>query len=219
MLDDRAGPRIGQDREPVGDRVLAGPLGQLVHRRFDREDVERRAEPAQRRGPHRRLGDQVMDDALCREIVERLAVAGAGARRIRRLRRRAAAAAGRAGLRRPADCRRRPAGLCAGRSRSRWSSRPGVPAPSSTALHRHHHRRADRLEAEFLLAPPAHPDRLPRPAQRDDRRIGRRVVGAVMAVAARPLHVLAPRSPPDRASRSAPAHRAAGRRLANGSRP
>jgi hypothetical protein len=51
-------------------------------------------------------------------------------------------------------------------------------------------RGTDRLEPEFLLAPPAHPDRLSRPAKRDDRRIGRGIVGAIMAIAARTLDVL-----------------------------
>src|SRR5215471_9819934 len=52
-----------------------------------------------------------------------------------------------------------------------------------------HHRRAHWLERELLLPPPAHADRTPRHAHRDHRRIGRSVVGAVMAVAARPLNV------------------------------
>ena len=56
--------------------------------------------------------------------------------------------------------------------------------------HGRHHRRADRLEAELVLAPPAHPDRRARPLHGDDRGVGRRIVGAVMAVAARPLRVL-----------------------------
>ena len=180
---------------------------------------ERRAEPAQRRGPHRRLGDQVMEDALGRE-----------SRR----------AARRCGCRRPAESDDFGSGRRGWRVRQRLGGEQvaaaaraaGVPAapdlggPVGRPLRavergadRHHHRRADRLEAEFLLAPPAHPDRLARPAQRDDRRVGRRIVGAVVAVAARPLHVLAPRSPPDRASRSAPAQRAAGRRPANASTP
>ena len=66
----------------------------------------------------------------------------------------------------------------------------GLPAVVERGVRGHDHRRADRLEAEFLLAPPADLDRHPRLAQRDDRGVGRGVVGAVMAVAARPLHML-----------------------------
>ena len=130
-----------------------------------------------------------MDDPLRRKIVERLAVAGARTRRVGQFR----------------DGRRR------GRVRQRFGGEQIAgparaiavpPAPDlggpvartigavERRLHRHHHRRADRLEAEFLLAPPAHPDRRSRPAKGDDRGIGRRIVGAVVAVAARPLHVL-----------------------------
>ena len=157
---------------------------------LDREDVDRRAEPAQRRGPHRRLGDQVMHDPLRRESVERLAVAGAGARRAQAPRPPAAEAAGRAAPRRPAGCRRRPAGWCACRSRSRSSSRPGVAASSSVA-------RTVTTIAGLTGSKPNSSSRRQRTRTgfpgfsiAIDRGVGGRVVGAVMAVAARPLHVL-----------------------------
>ena len=95
----------------------------------------------------------------------------------------------------------------------------GRPSSSSTARTVVDHRRADRLEAEFLLAPPAHPDRLPRacasrsPRHRPPRR--RRRYGRSSPAPARDAR----RSPPDRASRSAPAPRAADRRPANASTP
>ena len=57
MFDDRQGPRVRQNRQPVGDGVHVGPLGKLVRRGLDREDVQRRPEPAQRRRSH--LGSRI----------------------------------------------------------------------------------------------------------------------------------------------------------------
>ena len=160
-----------------------------------------------------------MHDPLRGKAVERLAVAGAGARRARRFGRRAAAAAGRAALRRRAGCRRRPAGSRACRSRSRWSNRAGSPASSSVA-------RTVTTIAGLTGSKPnsssrrqLHPHRCARLLNGDHRGIGRRVVGAVMAVAARALHMLAPRSRRDRASACGPMPRAADRRPAYASRP
>ena len=46
----------------------------------------------------------------------------------------------------------------------------------------HLHRRAERFEAEFLLAPPQHADALVGHLQRDHRRVHRHIVGAVVTV-------------------------------------
>ena len=130
-----------------------------------------------------------MADPFRGEIVERLAVARAGAglgrgfgdrRRPRRIGQRlggqeVAAAAGTVRVP-PAPDLGRPVG------------RP--PVAAQHGAHARHHRRADRLEPELFFPPPAHPHRRPRPLHRDRRRVGRRVVGAVMAVAARPLRVM-----------------------------
>ena len=56
--------------------------------------------------------------------------------------------------------------------------------------HLHDHGRGLRLVDEFLLAPPAHADRLARHLHGDDGGVGRGIVGAVVAVAARALHVM-----------------------------
>ncbi len=215
-LDHRAGARIGQDRQPVGDRVLAGLLRQLVDRQLDGEDIGRRPEPAQRRGAHRRLGDEMMRNPLRRKGVKRLAVAGPRARRTDRLdrRRRWRRIWQRLGGEQIAAAARAVGVLAAPDFGSPVRRSPIL---VERRLHAHHHRRADRLEAELLVAPPAHPDRLPRRAEGDDRGVGRGIVGAVMAVATRPLRVPDDDRRRDRASASAPAPRAAGRPLANGS--
>ena len=57
-------------------------------------------------------------------------------------------------------------------------------------LHLDDHGRCLRLIDEFLLAPPAHADRLARHLHGDNGGVGRGIVGAVVAVAARPLHVV-----------------------------
>ena len=125
LLDHRARAFVGGDRQPVVDRVLAGALGQFVDAAFEREHVRHGAEAAQRRGAHRRFRHQMMDDALGRDVVERLAVAGGAAaigfRHVvrRRLGRRI-------GQRDRAQqiCRRRPGGCCGSGSRFPASSRP-----------------------------------------------------------------------------------------------
>ena len=160
-----------------------------------------------------------MDDPLRGEIVERLAVAGAGAGRVGRFGDRRRPAAGRAAPRRPADCRRCRAGCVCRPLQISVVQSAGRAGAVEHGAHRRHHRRADRLEAEFLLAPPAHPDRHARPAHRDDRGIGRRVVGAVMAVAARPLRVMHDDRGRIELQASGPARRAADRRPANASTP
>ncbi len=56
--------------------------------------------------------------------------------------------------------------------------------------HLDHHRRALRLVDEFFLAAPAHADRYARLLHGDDGGVGGGIVRAVMAIAARCLHVL-----------------------------
>ena len=190
FLDNRARALVRNDRQPVGDRVLAGALGQFVDAAFHREYVRHGAKPAQRRGAHRRLGDQMMDYALGRDVVERLAVAGGAAavrfRHVagRRLRHRIgqgdraeqhAAGAGPVVVRRAPDFLR-PVDRLAG--------------VVEEGLHLDDHGRRFRLVDEFLLAPPAHADRLARHLHGDDGGVGRGIVGAVVAVAARALHVV-----------------------------
>jgi hypothetical protein len=112
-------------------------------------------------------------------------------------------AARRCGCRLPVDMtiRQRAAGLPAAPDLSSPVGRPLCAV--ECGADRHHHRRTDRLEPEFLLASPAHLDRLPRPAKRDDRRIGRCIIGAVVAIAGPDPGRASPKSPPDRASRCA----------------
>ena len=78
-LDDGAGARVGEDRQPVGHRVLAGSPASSSTKDSIANTFKRRAETTQRRRPHRRFRDQVVADPLCGEIIERLAVARAGA--------------------------------------------------------------------------------------------------------------------------------------------
>ena len=132
----------------------------------------------------------MMDHALGGDVVERLAVAGGAAavrfRHVagRRLRHRIGqgdraeqhAAGARAVVMRRAPDFLRPVDRLAGVVEQR--------------LHLDHHGRRLRLVDEFLLAPPAHADRLARHLHGDDGGVGRGIVGAVMAVAARALHVV-----------------------------
>ncbi len=162
LFDHGARAFVGDDRQPVCDRILAGALGQFVDAAFEREHVRHGAEPAQRRGAHRRLGHQMMDDALGGNIVERLAIAGGAAaigfrhvvrrrfgRRIgqRQRAQQIAAGAGPLIVRGAPDFLRPVGGLA------------GVVEQGADF---HHHRRALRLVDEFLFAPPAHADRLAR---------------------------------------------------------
>src|SRR5215831_14381973 len=125
-----------------------------------------------------------MDDPLCRKIVERLAIAGAGPGRVSALDRRRMRRWVRQGLGGEQ--------IAAAARPARVPTAPdfggpvgGTPRPVDQGLRCYHHRRADRLETEFLSAPPAHTDRLARFLNSNDRRVGCRVVRAVMAIAAR----------------------------------
>ena len=190
LLDHRARAFIGGDRQSVSDRILAGALGQLIDAAFQREHVRHGAETAQRRGAHRCFRHQMVDDALGRDVVERLGIAG-GAAAIgfwhvvrRRLRRRIgqrnsaqqnAAGAGALVVRAAPDFLR-PVGRLAG--------------VVEQSVDLDDHRRGFRLVDELFLAPPAHADRLARHLHGDDGGVGGGIVGAVVAVAARALHVV-----------------------------
>ena len=188
-LDHAPRPRIGQTRQPVDDRVLLGAFGEFVDERFERENIRHGAEAAQRRGTPRHFRHQMMDDPLGVNIVKRFAIAcGAAAGGFRHVDRR------RNGRRIGQRLGREQAGAAAGPALMRAAPDFGRPIHRMAGgvergAHLDHHRRAHRLEREFLLPPPAHADRTAGQAQRDHCRIGGRVVGAIMAVAARPLNV------------------------------
>src|SRR5215467_9260694 len=130
-----------------------------------------------------------MHDTLCREIVERLAVAGAGTRRIPALDRgwmwwRVGQGLGGEQIAATARPARVPPAPDLGRPVGRASR------STDHGLRGYHHRRADRLKAEFLLTPPPHADRLTGLVKADDCRVGGSIIGAVVAIAARALHML-----------------------------
>ena len=190
LLDNGAGAFVGDDRQAVGDRILSGTLGQIVDAGFHREDVGGRAQSAQRRGAHRRLGHQMMDDALGWNVVKRVAVARraaavcfrdvAGRRLLHWIGQgdRAEQSAAGAG---PQVMRRAP-----------YFLRPvgGLAVLVEQGADFDDHRRAFWLVDEFFFSTPAHADRLARHLHGDDCRIGRGIVGAIVAVTARALHVL-----------------------------
>src|SRR5580704_3479239 len=109
-----------------------------------------------------------MDDTLRRKIIEWLAVAGTRPRRMGRFgsRRRRGRVRQRFGGQQIAAAART-AGMPA--APNLGGPVGGAPGTVELGMRGHPHRRADRLEAEFLLAPPAHLDRLAGPAERDDR--------------------------------------------------
>ena len=159
---------------------------------FDREHVGVGAERAQRRDPDRHLRDEVVHDPLVREVVERDGVAVAAAGRLRDAARRRRASAARPDTRPPARwCRR---SLC---GRIEWvllhnSYCQSAIWPSASS---------DGLDAASTIAAPygsqansssrIHCSRTGRPGSgaRQQRRVERDVVGAVVAVAARALGV------------------------------
>ena len=121
------------------------------------------------------------------EVVERDGVAVAAA-----VRQRIAASA--AGWKMPchqlrprADCRPCPAACEWVLLHTSYSQSTMLPLASSAALALVEHRRAVGLPRMLLLAHPLHAHRRARQRPRDQRGVGRRIVGAVMAVAAGPL--------------------------------
>ena len=186
LLDHRPGARVLHVRKPERDRVGAGRERQFVHEGFRREHVGVGAERAQRGHADRHLLDEMVHDPLVREIVERDRVAVAAAGRLRRRGRRPhllrlgeipggeqVRAVGRLRARGVANCstRRSSSRRCGLRRRARpW---PASPSPARRAPRRTR-RRASTAPA------PACPARA-----REQRRVERDVVGAVVAVAAR----------------------------------
>ena len=190
LLDHAPRTRIGKPFQPIGDRILSGSLGEFIHERFERKDVRHRAETAQSGRAPRRLRHEVMDDSFRCNVVEWFTVArGAAAGSLRDVDRRW-------------NGRRIRQSLCSEQiGAATWPTlmgaapdfgRPidGVTCVIHLGADLHHHRRADRFEGELLLPSPAHADRPARHPQRNHRGVGCGVVGAVMAVASRPLDML-----------------------------
>ena len=172
--------------EAERDRIGIGRKREFVDEELDREHVGVGAERAQRRHPDRHRLDEVMHHALARKLVERDGVAVAAARRLRQdVRRRR--------LLRLGEIPARQQIVAAGLARPRRVGvGPDVVVPigdaavgSERSLGLHHHGGAERLPAELVAAHPLHPHR---PAAgrgaREQRRVERDVVGAVVAVAA-----------------------------------
>ena len=173
--------------EPELHRIGAGGRRKLVHEAFDGEDVHVRAQRAQRRDPHRHRRQEVMDHRALGKFIERNGIAVAAAFRHRNrlsaaVRRRAWRDSAPRAASRPA-----PAGSSGCCSRRRNPSRRCLPPSSSAALDFDQHRRTVRLPGMLLLAHPLHAHRAPGQRARKQCRIGRGIVGAVMAVAARAL--------------------------------
>jgi hypothetical protein len=174
--------------EPEGDRIGARRLRGLVHQALDREHVHVCAEAAQGRDPERHRGDEIVRHPGPGEAVERDGVAVAAALGLRqRLRRRGRERTlqhpGReqlAGTRRAGEV---------GRAAHRVVPVGDAPVRPQHGGDLGHHRAAIGLPQVLLLAGVLHPHRPAKQGVGQQRRVARRIVGAVMAVAARALDV------------------------------
>ena len=200
----------------------SAPAGarQLVHEGLRREHVGVGAERAQRRHAHRHVLDEVMHDLLVRETRRAGSRCGRRRRPAAAARSAAPAAAARPGTRRRARWRR----VVAAAASMRVAPHVVVPVDDAAfgverGLRLHRHRGAVRLPGELVVAHPLHPHRLARHRARQQRRVERDVVGAVVAVAAGAFDVDAADRAPAASSAPSPARRAAGTRPAYGSRP
>ena len=133
----------------------------------------------------------MVHDLLVREIVERNGVAVAAAGRLRHAFRRAVRAAAR-------PCTRPASTLVPSvlSGRIEWVLLHNfvlpvgdVPVGVERCLDAHRHRRAIGLPGEFVVAHPLQPHRLVGHRARQQRRVQRDVVGAVLAVAAGAFHM------------------------------
>ncbi len=188
FFDDCTAARILQVAQAELHRIGARRLGELVHERLDAEDVAERAERAQRRAMHRRFAHVVVHHQAIRKVVAGDGIALSAARGQRGI-----------GCRRALEWLRQLAGgdqhRLAGTSGAvRVAVAPEIVAPGDDRaarvelrLERDDHRRAVRLPGELVLARPLQADRLSAGKARQQRRIERHVVGAVVAVAARAL--------------------------------
>ena len=170
------------------DRICLCGERQLVHEALDRENIHIGAERAHRRDTQRHVRQEMMHHLRIREDVERDGVAvpasfGQGYR----LRRRHGKGVGHMLGREEGARRARP---------HRMRVAPHFVAPVSDLAHRvepgrdlRHHSRPIRLPCLFLLAHPLQADRRAGHARGDQSRVPGRIVGAVMAVAARAFHM------------------------------
>ena len=162
---------------------------QLVHEALDREDVVVRAQRPQRGNPQRHGRNEVMDDARrCRS-------GRAGSRCGRRRRSAAARAWAPASRTVSARCQAGascPAGpgrsLCELLQTSYCQSRHFAVAAEPRA-HRGHHHRAIGLPCVLVLAHPLHAHRPAGQGHSEQCGVGAGVIRAVVAVAARALHM------------------------------
>ena len=165
------------------DGIGAGEAGEFIHETLDRKHVVIGAERPHRRNPQRHRRDEVMHHLRIGKFVDRDRVAVAAAFRQRqRLRRRH-------GKRLRHVLRRQHRSGAARPHRMGVAPDLEIPVGDlAVAVERRlqlrHHRRAERLPGVLLLAHPLHANGHAGQRARDQRGVGRGIVGAIMAVAA-----------------------------------
>ena len=191
-LDQPPRPRLGQDRQAIGDRDprRRAPPARRSAIRWRRRWAARPARAAPRCAP----AGAARDDAGCDAPARRRAARRCACRRRRALpadRTARPRAADWPAPRTPADSRCR----CPGRWT--WVGAPDLRRPVGRPaalveidMQGHQHGRADRLEAELLLAAPLQADPAAGNAHGDQRGVEGGIVGAVVAVAAGAMQVL-----------------------------
>ena len=179
-------------REAELERVASGCLAELVHERLDREHVGVRAERAQGRRAQRHRLDEVLDDPAERNPIERVGVSVHARLRAGGTASPAVAVPAARGTRPASSIVRSPCGnareLCVVPHTS-WFQSTRLPSASRPRTHLHHHRRAVWLPGVLVLARPLEQHRPSRNGPGEQRCVERRVVGAVVAVAARSFDV------------------------------
>ena len=190
-LDHRPGARIRQMAQAKRDRIDSRLLRQLVHEGFDGEHVGVGAERAQRRDPERHAAHQVLDQPLVGQVVERVEIAvDADMRPHRRAHHRRGERvlqeSGGEQARRadPVRSRARPHHEGVAEALMRPGEDPAARVHARPQVHRH--AGSVGLPGVLFLARPFEHHRPAGERTGDDGGIQRRVVGAVMAVAAGP---------------------------------
>src|SRR5262249_14482462 len=189
-LDHGTGTWIAGDRQAELNGILSGPLCEPIDPAFEREDVGHGPEPSYGRSAYRCFRHQMMDNAFGINVIKRLRItSGPATVRFRHIVRRWLRWWNRQGEG-TEQISARAWTQIVGRTPDFLSPVGGFPGLVEYCTHLNDHRRRLWLVNEFFLTPPAHADRPSWLLHGDDCSVGRSVVGPVVAITARALHVM-----------------------------
>ncbi len=185
-----AGAGIGQHGQPVIQRVLAGPNGQIIDHGFQRKDIGQGAQGTQGGGADRGCRHQMVQNTGPGNIVIRRGVAGTAAAGFlqRILRHRSGGRIGQS-RRRQQETTARAWALHMGRAPNLRCPIGWPPCIIKVYFQVHQHRRPEGFVGEFFLPPPLQPDTAAGLVHGDYSGVEGDIIGAIVAIATRTAEV------------------------------